>query len=82
MQRTLQRLRGEFLEMPGLRLTVPQAQRLCGVDPAICKTILDALVDAKFLCIKPDGAYGRVTDGEGVRSAPRPVLDRAAAGRR
>ena len=74
MQRTLQRLRGEFLEMPGLRLTVPQAQRLCGVDPAICKAVLDTLVDAKFLDRKRDGSYGRLTDGESVRSA-LPVLD-------
>jgi hypothetical protein len=81
MQRTLQQLRGEFLEMPGLRLTVGQAQRLCGVDAAICKAVLDALVDAKFLCIKRDGSYGRLTDG-GVRSAPAPVLDRATAQRR
>jgi len=82
MQRTLQRLRGEFLEMPGLRLTVQQAQRLCGVDPAICQAILDALVEAKFLCIKRDGSYGRLTDGERVRSAPASVLDRATARRR
>jgi len=82
MQRTLQRLRGEFLEMPGLCLTVAQAQRLCGVDPAICKAILDALVDAKFLGIRRDGSYGRLTDGEGVRSAPASVLDRATAQRR
>jgi hypothetical protein len=75
MQRILQRLRGEFLEMPGLRLTVSQAQRLCGVDPASCKAILDALVEAKFLGIKRDGSYGRLTDGEAVRSAPAAVLD-------
>ena len=82
MQRTLQRLRGEFLEMPGLRLTASQAQRLCGVDPAICKAILDALVEAKFLCINRDGSYGRLTDGERVRSAPASVRDRATARRR
>jgi hypothetical protein len=62
MQGTLERLRGEFLEMPGLRLTVHQAQKLCGVDPTICKPILDALVDVKFLCVKPDGSYARTTD--------------------
>ena len=33
LHRTLERLRGEFLEMPGLRLTVRQAQRLCGRNP-------------------------------------------------
>lgn len=77
MQRTLQRLRGEFLEMPGLRLTVPQAERLCGVDPAVCKAILDALVEAKFLSVKQDGSYGRVTDGDGSRTASAVIADRA-----
>jgi hypothetical protein len=64
MQRTLERLRGEFIEMPGLRLTVKQAQRLCGVEPTICQPILDALVDVKFLCVKSDGSYARAIDDE------------------
>ena len=59
----LKRIRAEYLEMPGLRLTLAQAQRLCGVEGALCKMVLDALVDAKFLCVKSDGAYARVTDG-------------------
>jgi len=57
------RLRAEYLEMPGLRLTPEQAQRLCGVERTLCKMVLDALVDAKFLCVKSDGAYARLTDG-------------------
>jgi hypothetical protein len=73
MQQTLQRLRGEFLEMPGLRLTVQQAERLCGVEATMCKAILDALVDTRFLCVKPDGSYARVTDG-----APSPIRSAAA----
>jgi hypothetical protein len=68
MRRTLERL-PEVLEMPGLRLTVAQAQRLCGVEPALCQAILDALVDAKVLCVKSDGAYARLTDGA---ESPRP----------
>ena len=59
----LTRIRAEYLEMPGLRLTIPQAQRLCGVEGASCKTVLDALVTERFLCLKPDGSYARVTDG-------------------
>jgi len=59
----LKRIRAEYLEMPGLRLTLAQAQRLCGVDRADCKAVLDALVDAQFLCRKPDGAYARASDG-------------------
>jgi hypothetical protein len=66
----LERIRAEFLEMPGLRLTVDQAQRLCGVEPTLCKAVLDALVDAKFLCVKSNGTYARLTDGEVPRLRP------------
>jgi len=41
----LKRIRGEFLEMPGLRLTCEQAQRLYGLDRALCQRALDWLVD-------------------------------------
>ena len=75
MKRTLERLYAEFLEMPGLRLTVDQVQRLCGVERTLCETALAALVDAKFLCVKSDGAYARLTDGEISRPRPaRPAL--------
>jgi hypothetical protein len=60
----LTRLRAEFVEMPGLLLTAAQVQRLCGVEPAMCQVVLDALVDARFLYVKPDGTYGRLVDGE------------------
>ena len=66
------RLRAEYLEMPGLRLTREQAQRLCGVGRTDCQQALDALVDADFLCRKPDGAYARLTDGA-ERSRPQPA---------
>ena len=65
----LTRIRGEYLEMPGLRLTLGQAQRLCGVERMLCKMVLDALVEAKFLCVKSDGAYARLIEG---RDIPRP----------
>ena len=32
----LQRIQGEFVEMPGLRLTAAQAQRLWGLDRDVC----------------------------------------------
>ena len=54
---TFQRIRAEYVEMPGLRLTLEQAQRLCGVERALCKKVLDALVDEKFLCLKAGGTY-------------------------
>ena len=68
---TLARIRGEYLEMPGLRLTVAQAQRLCGIERELCEAVLSALVDARFLCTKPDGAYARSTDG--ALPHPRPA---------
>jgi hypothetical protein len=70
-QGTLERLRAEFVEVPGLRLTVDQVRRLCGIEPTVCKTMLDALVDSQFLCVKSDGRYSRSTDGVSVR--PRPA---------
>ena len=45
----LQRVRAEFLEMPGLRLTRAQARQLWALDEAVCDAILTALVDARFL---------------------------------
>ena len=65
--RFLQRIRAEYLEMPGLLLTREQVERLCGVETTVCQTVLDALVEAKFLCVKGDGAYGRLTDGVYIR---------------
>ena len=63
------RIRGEYLEMPGLRLTLEQAQRLCGVERMLCKIVLEALVEAKFLCVQPNGTYGRAIDGPDVHPA-------------
>ena len=66
-ERLLERIRAEYLEMPGLCLTPEQLQRLCGVEPTLCRLVLDSLVDAKFLCLKSNGTYARLTDGEASR---------------
>ena len=63
----IRRVQGEYIEMPGLRLTTAQAQRLWGLDRAACDALLGALVDAKFLFRTRDGAfvrsdYGRTAD--------------------
>lgn len=55
----LRRVRGEYMEMPGLRLTTAQARRLWGLDHADCDKLLTALVDAKFLFRTRDGAFMR-----------------------
>jgi hypothetical protein len=59
-EEVLRRVQGEFLEMPGLRLTGAQAQRLWGLDTAMCEALLGALVDAKFLFKTRDGAFMKV----------------------
>jgi hypothetical protein len=43
------RVSAEFNEMPGLRLTLPQATRLLGLEPAECERIIDQLVGNRFL---------------------------------
>ena len=58
-----ERLRAEFLEMPGMRLTVRQVQRLCGLDDSTCHALLNELVNSRFLRVNADGTYGRMTDG-------------------
>ncbi len=55
----LQRIRGEYLEMPGRRLTAEQAKRLWSLDLATCRLLLDELVEAKFLGRSRDGKYFR-----------------------
>lgn len=52
----LTRIRGEFLEMPGLRLTSAQAARLWSVDRRTSNWILDGLTTAGFLRNR-EGAY-------------------------
>jgi hypothetical protein len=57
IQDVVRRIRGEFLEMPGLRLTAQQARRLWRLDETACDAVLGALVDARFLARTRDGAF-------------------------
>jgi hypothetical protein len=43
------RIRSEFQEMPGLNLTLPQAQRLWGLTPDVCAHVVDELVNRSVL---------------------------------
>jgi len=62
-QQMLERIRAEYLEMPGLRLKREQVQRLCGIERSMCEMALDSLVKSNFLCVKSDGCYARLADG-------------------
>lgn len=62
-QQAFERIRADYIEMPGMRLTPGQVRRLSGVDTAVCGLVLEELVRTKFLQTGPDGRYARVTDG-------------------
>jgi hypothetical protein len=56
------RVQGEYHEMPGLKLTEIQAQRLWGLDHRTCGLVLTALVKQQFLKRTAAGSYVRRTD--------------------
>ena len=56
-------IRGEYLEIPGLRLTKPQVQRLWGLDDLTSEALLTALIDVKFLRRTSQDAYVRADAG-------------------
>ncbi len=60
----LQIIRGEFTEVPGLRLTKKQVQRMWGLDPQTCDELIDLLVAAKFLRQTDNTSYVRVSLGD------------------
>jgi hypothetical protein len=64
----LERIRAEFLEMPGMRLTPAQVERLAGVDRSICQSVLDDLVGVGFLCASENGSYARLSDASTGRA--------------
>jgi hypothetical protein len=45
----LRRVMGEYHEMPGLSLTVPQAARLWGLDTRTCAVVLTTLLERQVL---------------------------------
>lgn len=55
----VERIRAEFIEQPGLRLTEAQASRLWRLDSPTCQQVLDILIDSEFLSRTHDGRYAR-----------------------
>jgi hypothetical protein len=55
----IRRVRGEYLEMPGLALTLGQAQRMWNLHRGECERLLGDLVDAGFLACTPLGMFVR-----------------------
>ena len=63
-QATVRRVRGEFEEMPCLRVSAPQAQMLFGLPDRVCDSVLRRL--------ESDGFLGRTANGEYVRQTTAP----------
>jgi hypothetical protein len=53
----VQRLKGVFLEIPGTELTPSDASRLTGLESEVCRVILDALEDARFVRRRQNGVF-------------------------
>jgi len=43
-------IQAEYRELPGLKLTMPQAQRLWGLDGEVCEALFETLIASRFLC--------------------------------
>ena len=67
----VRRIFSEYLEMPGLRLTSAQAQRLWGLEADACANAIRVLVEGGFLRRTDAGQYVRLTDGSAVMPALR-----------
>jgi Fic family protein len=52
-------LRNEYLDQPGLHLTLPRAQRLWGIERLTCERALYELLCEGFLVRTADGQYSR-----------------------
>jgi hypothetical protein len=66
----LRQIKGEYQEMPGLALTLRQAQRLWALDGQICEAAFRRLVQTGFLITTRSGRF--------VRAAPHVPRQRSA----
>ena len=67
--RVVDRVQSEFLEMPGLELTLPQAVRLWSLGADDCRSVIDALVDTGFLRWTPRRTVVRTGRHVGFQAA-------------
>ena len=59
LDNTIDRIKSEYREMPGLHLTFEQMLRLWRLDRSTCRTLVEKLLDAHFLKTTDDGRYIR-----------------------
>jgi len=66
-------IRDEYLDLPGLSLTLEQMQRLFRLDALTCESVTAALVDLRFLARNSQGRYLRL-DHPMLRMARTPTV--------
>ena len=59
----IRRVRGEYREMPGMRLTIEQAMRLWDLDRQVCEKTLNSLIASHFLEVDEHGRYRKTHNG-------------------
>ena len=64
--RHLARIRSEYREMPGLKLTAAQASRFWNLGPEESRVALETLVEARILWRTSDGHYVLLSDSPTV----------------
>ena len=55
----MERVQAEYAEMPGLSVTLPQAQRLWVIDQATCEEVLSGLISCGVLRKTAKGRFVR-----------------------
>jgi len=55
----IDRVRAEYVEMPGLALTRWQMRRMWLLDAPLCDAVVDTLVASGFLWLRADNRYAR-----------------------
>ena len=72
MSRDMARIRNEYVEMPGLVLTLPQAARLWSLSESRSQLLLSLLVEAGFLICDKKTVYRRRLDRSEKRQSDAP----------
>lgn len=70
----IDRIRREFTDLPGLKLTPAQACRLWHVDEEVCRTAMTSLITEGVLRQTPSGAFIALPSPRG-RTAKAPLAE-------
>jgi hypothetical protein len=69
----------DYLDLPGLSLTLPQVSRLLSADTPTCRGVLNSLEEAGCLRCTADGKYVRKSRHDGLHGWIRHARQRIAA---